>query len=177
MILSGREIKRQTDLGNIWIYPFDGKRLNPNSYNLRLAPELLEYTGAVLDMAEDNKTQKIIIPPEGLILWPGRLYLGSTIERTETRHYVPMLEGRSSVGRLGMFIHVTAGFGDIGFSGRWTLEIQVIKPLRIYAGTEVCQIYFHTVEGEKTLMYDKGKYSGADEVQASRMWREFREDG
>ena len=77
-----------------------------------------------------NKTKKIIIPEEGLILEPGKLYLGRTVEYTKTDKFVPMLEGRSSIGRLGLFIHVTAGFGDIGFSGFWTLEIHCIQPVK-----------------------------------------------
>lgn len=173
MILSGSAIEREIERGRIMIEPFRPEQLNPNSYNLRLSPELLVYSGGTLDMAKDNPTRMLIIPPEGITLFPGELYLGRTEEWTETRRYVPMLEGRSSVGRLGMFIHVTAGFGDIGFAGNWTLEIMVAKPLHIYAGAEICQIYYHTIEGDADRLYTNGKYSGAREVQASRMWREF----
>lgn len=173
MILSGAMIEEEIERGRITIDPFDVSRLNPNSYNLRLAPELLEYKPAVLDMKADNPTEELTIPPEGLILWPGRLYLGRTMEYTSMRDYVPMLEGRSSCGRLGMFIHVTAGFGDIGFSGCWTLEIMVQRPLRVYAGAEVCQIYYNTISGDTRLQYARGKYSDARTVQASRMWRDF----
>ena len=119
MILSGREIKKR--LGKeIIIEPFIDSQLNPNSYNLRLHNELLVYEDSVLDMKKRNKAKKIVIPPEGLMLEPGKLYLGRTMEYTKTDGVVPMLEGRSSIGRLGLFIHVTAGFGDIGFSGYWT---------------------------------------------------------
>ncbi len=115
MILSGQEIKAQ--LGkNIIIEPFDESRLNPNSYNLTLHDELLVYEEVVLDMRRPNRTRRIKIPPEGLVLTPNQLYLGRTVERTETYNLVPMIEGRSSVGRLGLFVHVTAGFGAIG---RW----------------------------------------------------------
>jgi deoxycytidine triphosphate deaminase len=58
---------------------------------------------------------------------------------------VPMLEGRSSTGRLGLFIHVTAGFGDIGFAGFWTLEIFCVQPVKIYPDVEICQIYYHDI--------------------------------
>ena len=123
MILSGKEIKKRLNK-DIIIEPYNDKYLNPNSYNLRLHNELLVYTDDVLDMKKSNNVEKIIIPEEGLTLEPGKLYLGRTLEYTKTTKCVPMLEGRSSIGRLGLFIHVTAGFGDIGFSGFWTLEIR-----------------------------------------------------
>ena len=141
MILSGSEI--QARLGSdIVIDPFVESQLNPNSYNLRLHNELLVYEEIVLDMRKPNRFRRIEIPPEGLELDPNRLYLGRTIERTETHNLVPMLEGRSSVGRLGLFVHVTAGFGDVGFCGYWTLEMYAIQPVRIYAGVEICQIFY-----------------------------------
>ena len=147
MILSGREIQMQLNK-NIFIEPFDESRLNPNSYNLTLADELLVYESRELDMKRENPVKHMTIPREGLVLEPDRLYLGRTAEFTRTESYVPMLEGRSSTGRLGLFIHVTAGFGDVGFAGYWTLEIFCIQPIRIYAGAQVCQIYYHTIEGD-----------------------------
>lgn len=138
MILSGREILKQLNK-SIFIEPFDEGRLNPNSYNLTLADELLVYEERELDMKRENPVKRLTIPPEGILLEPDRLYLGRTAEFTRTEGYVPMLEGRSSTGRLGLFIHVTAGFGDVGFAGYWTLEIFCIQPIRIYAGAQVCQ--------------------------------------
>jgi len=171
MILSGRMIREQ--LGqNIIIEPFNDKALNPNSYNLKLHHDLLVYDESCLDMKKPNKTKSITIPPEGLVLEPGRLYLGRTVEHTETHGYVPMLEGRSSVGRLGLFIHVCAGFGDVGFKGFWTLEIHCIQPIRIYADVEICQIYFHSIEGEYDP-YISGKYQNNTGVQPSLMYRDF----
>ncbi|NLX76999.1 MAG: dCTP deaminase [Clostridiaceae bacterium] len=171
MILSGLEIKKHIGR-EIIIEPFDEKCLNPNSYNLRLHNELLVYEENVLDMKKPNKTRRIIIPEDGLILEPGILYLGRTLEYTKTEGYVPMLEGRSSVGRLGLFIHVTAGFGDVGFSGYWTLEIHCIQPIRIYPGVEICQIYYHTIEGDYEKLY-KGKYQNNAGIQPSMMYRDF----
>lgn len=171
MILSGREIKSQ--LGkNIFIEPFDEKRLNPNSYNLRLHNELLVYEEEVLDMKKENKVNRIVIPPEGLVLEPGKLYLGRTVEHTKTDNYVPMLEGRSSIGRLGLFIHVTAGFGDVGFSGYWTLEIFCVQPIKIYSDVEICQIYYHSIEGDYDK-YSSGKYQHNIGVQPSLLFRDF----
>ncbi|MDR0862754.1 MAG: dCTP deaminase [Oscillospiraceae bacterium] len=172
MILSGLEIEKQIAAGRIAIDPFDKKRLNPNSYNLRLHNELLVYTDEILDMKKPLGTEKLIIPERGLVLRPGRLYLGRTYEKTATDYYVPMLEGRSSVGRLGLYIHVTAGFGDVGFSGFWTLEIQCVQPVRVYPMVEICQIYYHTIDGEFTR-YDGGKYQNNTGIQPSLMHRDF----
>lgn len=172
MILSGLEIKRQIELGNIAISPFDESCINPNSYNLKLHNELLVYTDNVLDMKKPLSTQKIIIPEDGLVLYPGKLYLGRTHEKTSTNLYVPMLEGRSSIGRLGLYIHVTAGFGDIGFSGFWTLEIQCVQPVKVYPMVEICQIYYHTIEG-KYHVYDGGKYQNNAGIQPSLIHKDF----
>ena len=98
-------------------------------------------------MAKPARYTRHRIPEGGVMLTPHRLYLARTVERTETRNLVPMLEGRSSVGRLGLFIHVTAGFGDVGFCGFWTLEMFCVQPVRIYAGVEIGQIFYHTLEG------------------------------
>jgi dCTP deaminase len=171
MILSGLEIQKK--IGHqIIIDPFDEKLLNPNSYNLRLHNELLMYEGTLLDMKRPNPTQKIIIPVDGLILRPGELYLGRTFEYTSTDKYVPMLEGRSSIGRLGLFIHVTAGFGDVGFSGYWTLEMFCIQPIKIYPMVEICQIYYHAIEG-KYEKYLNGKYQNNTDIQPSMLYKDF----
>ena len=124
MILSGREIERAVGT-DIIIEPFERSKVNPNSYNLTLHNELLVYENEILDMKKPNPTKKLVIPEEGLLLEPNKLYLGRTKEFTTTSKYVPMLEGRSSTGRLGLCIHVTAGFGDIGFAGYWTLKFIV----------------------------------------------------
>ena len=171
MILSGQEIKKHMGK-EIIIEPFDEKRINPNSYNLSLAGELLVYDNHVLDMKEPNPVSRIIIPEDGLLLEPNRLYLGRTNEYTSTSRYVPMLEGRSSTGRLGLFIHVTAGFGDIGFSGYWTLEIFCVQPVRIYPNVEICKIYYHDIDGEYEL-YKSGKYQNNTGIQPSLMYKDF----
>lgn len=171
MILSGNEIKANLG-GNIVIEPFDPKLLNPNSYNLRLHDELLVYEEIVLDMKRPNRFRRYTIPPEGFVLQPGQLYLARTLERTETHNFVPMLEGRSSVGRLGLFVHVTAGFGDVGFSGYWTLEMTAIQPVRIYAGVPICQIMYHELKGEVTE-YNSNKYQDNHDIQPSMLFKDF----
>lgn len=171
MILTGKEI--QARLGdNIVIDPFDDEMLNPNSYNLRLHDELLVYEEIVLDMKRSNRFRRYPIPPEGFVLQPNQLYLGRTMERTETRNLVPMVEGRSSVGRLGLFIHVTAGFGDVGFCGYWTLEMFAVQPVRIYPEVPICQIFYHTIEGEVTE-YSSEKYQNAKDIMPSLLYKEL----
>jgi dCTP deaminase len=171
MILSGIEIKNR--LGNgIVIEPFVERQLNPNSYNLRLHNELLVYEKHILDMKEENRAKSLTIPEAGLVLEPGILYLARTVEYTRTDCYVPMLEGRSSIGRLGLFVHVTAGFGDVGFAGYWTLEMFCVQPIRVYPDIEVCQIYYHTIEGDYAP-YAGGKYQNNRGVQPSLLFKDF----
>lgn len=202
MILTGQQIKLAQEQGYLSISDFDEKRLNPNSYNLRLADELMVYGAAdvsfrplemrdgiiyphELDMKKKLPIVTFRIPEEGYTLEPGVLYLGRTMEYTETHKFVPMLEGRSSVGRLGISIHSTAGFGDIGFCGCWTMEISCVQPVRIYPGVEICQIYYHTIapdcdiwipdDNNKNIMKyeDGGKYQKNTGIQPSMMWKEF----
>lgn len=178
--LTGLEILRQIELGRITIDPFDKNKLNPNSYNVQLAPTLKVYepTGKVwhngqmvpeviLDPHKENPTKDIEIPEKGYCLKPGVLYLGRTIEKTQTKYYIPMIEGRSSNGRLGIAIHATAGFGDIGFSGTWTLEIFVVHPTIVYPGMEIGQVSFDEAVGDTSYQY-KGRYLNQEDVTASR---------
>lgn len=172
MILSGKEIKKHLNK-KIQIKPFNPSQLNPNSYNLRLHNELLVYEDEILDMKKSNKVKNIIIPEDGYLLERGKLYLGRTVEYTKTDYYVPMLEGRSSVGRLGLFIHVTAGFGDVGFAGYWTLEIFCVQPIKIYPNIEICQIYYHTIQGDYEK-YNSGKYQNNTGIQPSLLYKDFK---
>ena len=174
MILSGKEIESRVG-GDIIIEPFDKKRINPNSYNLSLHNKLITYKESPLDMKKNNEVEKLTIPPEGLVLESNRLYLGRTIEYTETKNLVPMLEGRSSIGRLGIFVHVTAGFGDVGFKGFWTLEIFCVQPIKIYPGVEICQVYYHTLEGDYEN-YSSGKYQNNQGIQSSMLFKDFKTD-
>jgi len=186
--LGQRELKRLKLLPRIHITDFDSKPgsqggpLGTNSYNLRLAPKLLTYKltqgisttlrtdGCVpfLDSRKKNPTEEIIIPPEGYMLMPGTLYLGSTVEYTETYNLVPNLDGRSSTGRLGMFIHVTAGRGDVAFCGRWTCEILVVHPLRIYPGDPLLQITYNTIRPGGAQY--AGRYQRSTDVMSSRFY-------
>jgi len=171
MILSGRQIEERLD-GDIVIEPFDPGQLNPNSYNLRLHEELLTYEEVVLDMRKPNRVERIVMPPEGFTLNPNQLYLGRTVERTETHNLVPMIEGRSSVGRLGLFVHVTAGFGDVGFKGYWTLEMFAVQPVRIYPHVPICQIFYHEITGD-IEEYASDKYQNNCDIQPSLLYKEL----
>ena len=170
MILSGSEIFNRLG-SDIIIDPFDRSRLNPNSYNLTLHDELRVYEEVVLDMAKANRVRRLEIPQEGLTLRPNQLYLGRTMERTETHNLVPQIEGRSSVGRLGLFVHVTAGFGDVGFAGFWTLEMFAVQPVRVYAGVPICQIFYHELTGDITEY--ASKYQHNNDIQPSLLFEEL----
>lgn len=170
MILSGNAIRERLG-SDIIIDPFDDAQLNPNSYNLTLHNELMVYEELMLDMAKANRVRRIDIPSEGLVLSPNQLYLARTAERTVTHNLVPQIEGRSSVGRLGLFVHVTAGFGDVGFSGYWTLEMFAVHPVRIYAGVPICQIFYHEITG--SYQEYASKYQHNRDIQPSLMFKEL----
>lgn len=171
MILTGQEIKKH--LGDsIIIEPFDEALLNPNSVNLRLHDELIQYEELVLDMKKQNRHRRLTIPPEGMVLSPNHLFLGRTLERTETHNFVPQIEGRSSIARLGLFVLVTAGLGDIGFSGYWTLPMFAAQSVRIYPGIPICQIFYHTVSGPITE-YASDKYKDNQDIQPSLLFKEL----
>lgn len=172
MLLSGRKIHELIG-SQIVIEPFNISQLNPNSYNLRLADELLVYTDSVLDMRKHNWYERIHIPKSGFKIEPGKLYLGRTMEYTETYGLVPGLEGRSSVGRLGINIHATAGFGDVGFCGYWTLEISCIVPVYIYPEVEFCQIFYQTIDGDYDN-YTSDKYQNNSDIQPSHLYKDFK---
>mgnify|MGYP001031468713 CR=1 FL=1 len=171
MILSDRGIKER--LGkDIIITPYNEKQLNPNSYNLTLNKNLICYNKRLLRVDEYNPYHSFEIPPEGLKLKPGWVYLARTNEWTETHNLVPMLEGRSSIGRLGLSIHVTAGFGDVGFAGYWTLELSCVQPLIIYPNIEIAQIYYLCLDKPPLAEYN-GKYQNQNGVIPSKMYFDF----
>ena len=174
MILSGKEIIKRIGK-EIIIEPFFPHRVGPNSYNLSLHQDLYVYESEILDMKKPNTVRKITIPEDGMILEKHTLYLGRTNEYTKTNHYVPMLEGRSSIGRLGLFIHITAGFGDVGFAGYWTLEMYCIQPIKVYRDVELCQIFYHTIQGDYNL-YSSSKYQNNTGVQPSLLYKDFKVD-
>lgn len=176
MILSDQSILKCIETKEIVIEPYNKKCLGSNSYDVHLSKYLATYKNDVLDAKEHNQIEHFeISEPDGIILAPGKVYLGSTLEYTETHAHVPFLEGKSSVGRLGIDIHATAGKGDVGFCNHWTLEISVAQPVRVYAGMPIGQLIYFDVEGDvKTLYSDKAsaKYNKkTPKPMESMMWK------
>ena len=171
MILTGSEIKKQVGLGRIHIVPFDEEYLNPNSYNFRLGSKLIIYKNEVLDPKIENECEEVEIPPEGYVLQPNQLYLGHTIEEMGSDFFAPTMQARSSVGRLGLYIYLNSGLGDIGFKKQWTLELHAIHPLRVYVGMKIGQMLFWKPTG-KIILY-KGKYKDSIGPMTSQIWKDF----
>lgn len=159
MILSGVKIKEEVSNKRIIIEPFDDKLLNPNSYNYRLGDELLEIEDELIDSKSETKFKRIKLDSNGYVLKPHKLYLGSTLECIGSNNYVTQLIGRSSIGRLGLFLQVTAPLGHIGCKLHWTLELKSVQPLRVYPGMKIGQVTFWLMDGEKKNTYENGKYN------------------
>ncbi|MBX7225399.1 MAG: dCTP deaminase [Chitinophagales bacterium] len=155
MILTDQGILACIKSGSIVIEPFDRACLGTNSYDVHLGKAIATYKDRTLDAKKHNEIEVSEIGPEGILLQPGTLYLGVTMEYTETHAHVPFLEGKSSVGRLGIDIHATAGKGDVGFCNYWTLEISCIQPVRVYAGMPIGQLIYFAVEGDIENPYSK----------------------
>lgn len=178
MILSDHEILREISNRTIVIEPFRREALGSNSYDVHLGQTLGIYEAEVLDAKMPNPITCFTIPEEGYVLLPDQLYLGVTEEYTETHRHVPFLEGKSSVGRLGIDIHATAGKGDVGFKNFWTLEISVKKPVRVYAGMPIGQVIYFEIKGDVLTPYnvkESAKYNDVSPLpKESQMWRNFR---
>ncbi len=157
MILSDSEILKFVESKDIVVEPFDRNCLGCNSYDVHLGPKLALYKNRVLDAKKHNEIEFFDIPEEGYVLEPEQFYLGSTAEYTESHKHVPFLEGKSSVGRLGIDIHATAGKGDVGFCNYWTLEISVKQPVRVYPGMPIGQLIFFNVDGDILIPYGSKK--------------------
>ena len=175
MILSDTRILEEIEKGNIVIEPYDRAYLGSNSYDVHLGKYLAMYNDTMLDARKHNEITHFEIPEEGYVLLPNSLYLGVTLEYTETHIHVPFLEGKSSTGRLGIDIHATAGKGDVGFCNSWTLEISCVQPVRVYAGMPIGQLIYFPTDGEVMNKYDKksdAKYNGrTDRPVESMMWK------
>ncbi len=175
MIFSDKKILESIDEGQIVIEPYDKKSLGTNSYDVHLSQYLAVYKDAVLDARKHNEIEEILISEEGFVLQPGVLYLGSTVEYTETHNAIPFLEGKSSIGRLGIDIHATAGKGDVGFCNYWTLEISCVIPVRVYANMPIGQLIYFKVDGDIENYYNKkqnAKYNHrTPKPMESMMWK------
>ena len=175
MILNGDEIIEAYRSGRIEIDPWDEKRVGTNSYDVVLLPILKYYQSAYVDPRIKNNIIEMTIPETGLLLEKGTFWLGSTFEYNSNvaNDLVPMLEGRSSIARLGLAIHVTAGFGDLGFCGRWTLELIPAVSIVVYPYMPIGQLYW--VKTAPTSRQYHGKYQNQTEVQESKLYTENKE--
>jgi dCTP deaminase len=175
MILTDKEILAEIEKGNILIQPYDKSKLGTNSYDVHLGKFLATYKNRVLDARKHNEIEHFEIGENGFCLQPDTLYLGVTMEYTESHAHVPFLEGKSSTGRLGIDIHATAGKGDVGFCNTWTLEISVSQPVIVYAGMPIGQLIYFKVSGEIENYYNKksnAKYNERTTMPVeSMMWK------
>jgi dCTP deaminase len=157
MILSGKAIEDAVRAGLIIIEPFSIDQITTNSYDFRLGARCKIYKDRILDAAKQNPTIDIKLGDRGIVLKPNRLYLFNTLEKMGSNHFVPIIRGRSSVGRLGIFINITADLIDIGSINQWTLQLHCVSPVRVYPGMLIGQVTFWKVAGEITLY--NGKYA------------------
>ena len=172
MILTKLEILKQFKRKNICIAPFNEDLLNPNSYNYRLADTLLEFDEPLAAKVA-VKPKVINLTAEGYVLKPNKLYLGCTYEEIGSNKFVTQLIGRSSVGRLGLFLQITAPLGHIGTCHRWTLELKVVQPLKIYPRMRIGQVTFWKIKGKKKTNYSNGHYKQFKNPQISNFYKEL----
>ena len=186
MILSDRTIRAEIAAGRIKVDPFDPTMVQPSSIDVRLDDQFLvfrSHTRAVIDVKEDlsDLTELVTVDEdEAFILHPGEFVLGSTAECIGVPDdLVARIEGKSSLGRLGLLIHTTAGFVDAGFEGYLTLELSNVAtlPITLYPGMKVGQISFIRMDGPAEHPYGSGslgsKYAGQVGPTASQYWKNF----
>jgi dCTP deaminase len=179
MILSGNGIRSAIECGTIRITPFDKAQLNPVSYDLTLGDDVVKYcasgpAGVFLDAQVSSPFERYTMMPEGFILTPGEGYLMHTRERIWSDRFVPVIDGKSSIGRLFVQVHQTAGFGDPGFDGQYTLEVTVKYRTRLYPGMRIAQVRFHTIVG--SMEQYAGNYTGEAALGpvASKSYKQFK---
>lgn len=165
-----KELDKNIFVDNAW------NNLEENYILVTLNDTLKVYDEDSLDIKKQMKTKKIKIPKEGLVLEPNKLYLGRTNEYTKTQEFVPVLSGLDDIAALGMEIHITAGFGDNGFEGTWTLEIICCNKTIVYPDMIIGRVYYHPIVGDSSIKY-KGKYFGQIEATESRISTEYIKGG
>lgn len=170
-MLNNNAIQKEISRGAIYVDNSE-KNICQNFINLTLGNTIKVYDTPSLDVTKNSPSLEIVIPPEGLILKPNELYIARTFEFTSTYGFVPMLTGTDALSALGMEIHITAGFGDNGFEGTWTLEIVCSNPTRVYPHMLVGQIYYNPLIGDAKKLY-RGKYFKQIEPTASKLYEEY----
>jgi dCTP deaminase len=167
VILTGPGIHSEVLAGRIHIDDFDPTRLEPNSYGFRLGSDIVWYDEDVIDCFQPAGTVRRLIGADGIVLEPGRFYLGGTMEAIGSPHYAATLYASRSVSTLGIWIQFSAPLGHSGAVFPWTLEITVAAPVRVYAGMVIGKIAFWTMQGEPRSY--AGKYTGSTSTVASRL--------
>lgn len=158
---------------NKTIYVDNGAdNIGENYILVTLGDSLKVYDTPILDVKSQNQSKIIKIPENGILLEPNKLYLGRTNEYTKTYGYVPLLSGLPDLATLGIEIHITAGFGDNGFEGTWTLEIICSNPTILYPNMPIGRLYYYPLIGDSTIQYH-GKYLGQIEPTESRIETEY----
>ncbi|MGN2641030.1 dCTP deaminase [Nocardia takedensis] len=147
-MLTGTEIRDARRRGELVIDPFDEHMVCANSVAFHLGPELLSYpTDAELDPHRNPDADRTAIPPDGIVLFPGRLYLGSTAEAMGGLRYAATLHACRSVSSLGLRIQLSAPLGHCGAVIPWTLELRATMPVRVYAGMTIGKLAFWPMQG------------------------------
>lgn len=147
MILTGKEIIKNVYNGKIKISDFNIENINPNSYNYCLGDKIIKI------FPTENGTivkEEVTISDEGMVLYPNVLYLGVTKEKLGSDYFATSLIGRSSVGRLGLHLQISADLGHTGTYHKWTLEIRASMPIKVYKGMRIGQVSFWENMGEVT---------------------------
>jgi len=166
MILTGTEITMEIRHGNITFTPFDEANVNPNSINYRLGPKLKVYRRADRGMGA-LLFECIDLAQEGCVLYPGQLYLGHTYETIGSQLFAMSLIGRSSIGRLGLFVQVSANLGHTASCHQWTLELVASVPVRVYPRMRLGQVSFWTNAGD--IDPYRGWYGRRNNPEESRL--------
>lgn len=172
-MLSGEQIKAKMQTGKIKITPQDNIVINPNSVNLSLHKEIGYYTEPILDLRKNNPIENITIAKEGTVLYPNKIYIARSNEWTETKNLIPMMSGRSSLGRLGYHVHCSAGMGSIGYKGYWHMGIRPTIPIKIYKDMKCCQVYYFTTEGKITDTYHGSMQNLASQELGSQFYKKL----
>lgn len=172
-MLSGEEIKRRMTTGDIVITPQNHTVINPNSVNLSLHKEIGYYVDPILDLKKDNPIETITIDEKGIFLYPDKIYVARSNEWTETNNLIPMMSGRSSLGRLGYHVHCSAGMGSIGYKGYWHMGVRPTIPIKVYENMKCCQIYYFTPEGEITDTYNGSMQNLSETEVGSQFYKKL----
>lgn len=167
MILTGSEIKKRIADESIVIRPFNPEQITTNSYDFRLGEKLLVNQDSIIDPRVPGNFKEVTIPEDGFVLRPDTLYLGHTVEVMGSTQYVPIIRGKSSTGRMGIYVHITADLIDIGSINQYTLMMHSVQPVRVFAGMLIGQVTFWRPCGDIELY--RGKYQGLSGPQASKL--------